>query len=36
MDVPGLLPGFLAGELEPEDFELDGISQNKDGADILR
>lgn len=36
MDEPGLLIVFLAGELKPEDLELDGRSQDNDGADILR
>jgi hypothetical protein len=35
MDEPGLLLGFLVGVHVPEDLELDGLSQNSDGADIL-
>jgi hypothetical protein len=35
MDEPGLLLGFLVGVHVPEDLELDGLSQNNDGADIL-
>jgi hypothetical protein len=34
-EEPGLLPGFLAGLLKPEDFELDGLSHDSGGADIL-